>query len=141
MSRSMASAMVATRATAMPAMPKVLPALAVSCLDSPARARMNSRAATMYAACAAVSMVIGDSRLASDRSASGEHGEHPAGHREAAEDVDAGQQDRHEGQHGDQPLRRPWPICSSAPTTMIPEIALVTDISGVCRAWCTCPIT
>ena len=35
----------------------------------------------------------------------------------------------------------PWPICSRAPTTMIPEIALVTDISGVCRAWCTCPIT
>ena len=35
----------------------------------------------------------------------------------------------------------PWPICSSAPTTMIPEIALVTDISGVCSAWCTWPIT
>ena len=35
---------------AMPAMPKVLPGLAVSCWDSPARARMNSRAATMYAA-------------------------------------------------------------------------------------------
>ena len=35
----------------------------------------------------------------------------------------------------------PCPICSSAPTTMIPEIALVTDISGVCSAWCTFPIT
>ena len=35
----------------------------------------------------------------------------------------------------------PWPICSSAPVTMIPEIALVTDISGVCSAWCTLPIT
>ena len=34
-----------------------------------------------------------------------------------------------------------WPICSSAPTTMIPEIALVTDINGVCSAWCTWPIT
>ena len=33
------------------------------------------------------------------------------------------------------------PICSSAPTTMIPEMALVTDISGVCNAWCTLPIT
>ena len=33
------------------------------------------------------------------------------------------------------------PICSSAPTTMIPEIALVTDISGVCSAWCTLPMT
>jgi hypothetical protein len=27
-----------------------------------------------------------------------------------------------------------WPIWSRAPTTMIPEIALVTDISGVCNA-------
>ena len=25
--------------------------------------------------------------------------------------------------------------CSSAPTTIIPEIAFVTDIRGVCRAW------
>ena len=56
-SRSSASAMVATSATAMPAMPKVLPALEVSCLDSPASARMNSSAATMYAAVAAVSTV------------------------------------------------------------------------------------
>ena len=28
----------------------------------------------------------------------------------------------------------PWPICNSAPTTIIPEIALVTDINGVCSA-------
>ena len=33
------------------------------------------------------------------------------------------------------------PICSSAPTRMMPEIALVTDISGVCSAWCTLPMT
>src|SRR5699024_8752752 len=33
------------------------------------------------------------------------------------------------------------PICSSAPTTITPEIALVTDINGVCSAWCTLPIT
>jgi hypothetical protein len=39
--------MVAARARAMPAMPKLLPALALSCRDSPARLRMNSRAATM----------------------------------------------------------------------------------------------
>ena len=32
-------------------------------------------------------------------------------------------------------------ICSMAPTTMMPEIALVTDISGVCSAWCTLPMT
>ncbi|MNE67629.1 hypothetical protein D3C80_1632480 [compost metagenome] len=31
----------------------------------------------------------------------------------------------------------PWPICNNAPTTIIPEIALVTDINGVCNAWLT----
>ena len=45
-----------------------------------------------------------------------------------------------EGEHGDRRLS-PCPICSSAPTTMMPEIALVTDISGVCSAWCTLPMT
>ena len=29
----------------------------------------------------------------------------------------------------------PWPICNNAPTTIMPEMALVTDISGVCSAW------
>src|ERR1700722_16608195 len=66
----------------------------VSCLDSPARLMMNSTAATMYAAWAAEAAVTG-------RSALREHAEHPAGHGEAAEDVDAGQQDRRERQHGD----------------------------------------
>ena len=37
---------VATSAIAIPVMPKTLPARAVSCRDSPARARMNSSAAT-----------------------------------------------------------------------------------------------
>ena len=96
MSRSIASAIVATSATAMPAMPKVLPALAVSCWDSPASARMNSSAATMYAACAAVSSGHLVSSLV--HSGPGEHGEHATSHREATEDVDAGQQDRHERQ-------------------------------------------
>ena len=31
--------------------------------------------------------------------------------------------------------------CSRAPTTMMPLIALVTDMSGVCSAWCTLPMT
>ena len=39
--------MVAASAMAMPAMPNPLPAFAVSCLDSPARLRMNSSPATM----------------------------------------------------------------------------------------------
>jgi hypothetical protein len=38
---------VATRAIVIPAMPKALPDRAVSCRASPARARMNSSAATM----------------------------------------------------------------------------------------------
>ena len=38
---------VAASAMAMPAMPKTMPWRDVSCLDSPARLRMNSRAATM----------------------------------------------------------------------------------------------
>ena len=42
-----AARIVATRAMAMPIMPKRLPARAVSCRDSPARARMNARPATM----------------------------------------------------------------------------------------------
>src|SRR5690606_9936008 len=33
------------------------------------------------------------------------------------------------------------PIWSMAPTTMMPLIALVTLINGVCSAWCTLPIT
>ena len=33
------------------------------------------------------------------------------------------------------------PICSKAPRMMIPEIALVTAISGVCSAWLTFQIT
>src|SRR5690606_12573499 len=31
--------------------------------------------------------------------------------------------------------------CTSAPTTMMPEIALVTLMSGVCSAWATWPMT
>ena len=36
---------------------------------------------------------------------------------------------------------RAAPSWSRAPTTMMPLIALVTDISGVCRAWWTLPMT
>ena len=58
MSCATARAMVASSATTMPAMPNVLPALALSCFDSPASARMKSRAATMYAACATMSTLM-----------------------------------------------------------------------------------
>jgi hypothetical protein len=52
----MTRAIVATSAIVMPAMPYVRPFLADSCLDSPASERMNSRAATMYAAVVMVPM-------------------------------------------------------------------------------------
>src|SRR5689334_6530148 len=96
----MASAMVAPSATIMPTMPNALPALAVSCLDSPASARMNSRAATRYAACAAMLTIITNPSMScaeclESPSALAEHAQHAAGDREAAEDVDAGQQDRY----------------------------------------------
>ena len=42
-----ASPMVAASAIVMPAMPNTMPERDVSCLDSPARLRMNSSAATM----------------------------------------------------------------------------------------------
>src|SRR5689334_14191486 len=82
--RANASAIVAISATAIPTIPKVLPALEVSCLDRPASARMNRMAATTYAAVAVVSRV--------NISAPREHGQHAAGDRETAEDVDAGEQ-------------------------------------------------
>src|SRR5215218_4782595 len=93
--RASASAIVAISATAIPAMPNVLPALEVSCLESPASARMNRMAATTYAAVAMVSSL-------NIPLAPREHGQHAAGHREAAEDVDAGEQDGDRGEDGHQ---------------------------------------
>src|SRR6478609_11163337 len=101
--RASASAIVAIRATAMPAMPKVLPALDVSCLDSPASARMNSRAATTYAAVAVVSVFITWDIPLAPR----EHGQHAAGHGKAAENVDAGEQDRQGCNCGDDDIAVP----------------------------------
>ena len=123
--------MVAASAIVMPPIPNTMPERDVSCFDSPARLRMNNSAATMYAACETVSDVT--------PSVPDEHVEHAPGHGKAAEDVDAGHEDRQERQHGDRGVA--CPICSNAPTTMIPEIALVTDINGVCNAWWTLPIT
>ena len=64
------------------------------------------------------------------------------GDEEAAEDVDAGEDQRDEAE--DARPRRPvaepvsgTPTASSAPTTITEEIALVTDISGVCSAGVT----
>ena len=135
--RSSASTMVATRAMAMPAMPNVLPARGGLVLGQPGQGEDEQQRGDDVGRAARRSVrswVIG---LSSCR----EHGEHAAGHGEAAEDVDAGQQDRRRTASDGDRRRCAWPICSSAPTTMIPEIALVTDISGVCSAWCTLPMT
>src|ERR1700759_1243151 len=103
MCRANASAIVAISATAIPAMPKVLPARDVSCLDSPASARMKSRAATTYAAVAVVSKVIEWDMFLAPR----EHREHAAGDGEAAEDVDAGEQRRRRRQRRDDDVAVP----------------------------------
>src|SRR4051794_32887211 len=96
----MARPIVAARAIAMPEMPNQMPGFADSCFDRPARLRMNSRAATMYAALLTLSAVIVPSPLRASGS-SRKHPEHPTRHREPTEDVDARQQDRDERQRGD----------------------------------------
>ena len=70
------------------------------------------------------------------------HAEHALGDEEAAENVHRRHDQRHETERLRQlgPARRrpaPTPTASSAPTTITEEMALVTDISGVCRAGVT----
>ena len=69
------------------------------------------------------------------------HAEHALGDEEAAEDVDRGEDQREEAEASrrqpDARCRAPAPTASSAPTTITEEIALVTDISGVCSAGVT----
>ena len=70
------------------------------------------------------------------------HGEHALGDEEAAEDVDRGEDQRDEAEEPgpDRPSPEParvTPTASSAPTTITEEMALVTDISGVCSAGVT----
>ena len=72
------------------------------------------------------------------------HCEHALGHQEAAEDVDRGE---HQGKEAERARPEPGressasavdtPTARSAPTTMTEEMALVTDISGVCSAGVT----
>ena len=75
------------------------------------------------------------------------HGEHALGHQEAAEDVDRREDEADEAERPrpDRPLAEAGatltPTASSAPTTITEEIALVTDISGVCSAGVTCQTT
>src|ERR1700712_4834250 len=82
-----AKPMVAAKAMAIPPIPNTMPERDDSCLDSPARLKMNSSAATTYADCEAVAAVTS--------AAPREHAEHAPGNGEATEDVDAGHQNRH----------------------------------------------
>ena len=69
------------------------------------------------------------------------HREHPLGDEEATEDVDAASTSAMKPKSRASPVpSQPvsgTPTASSAPTMMTEEIALVTDISGVCRAGVT----
>ncbi len=71
------------------------------------------------------------------------HGQHPLGDEEAAEDVDRRENEREEAEDlgPDRAVaqrgRRLDADREQAPTTMTEEIALVTDISGVCSAGVT----
>jgi hypothetical protein len=70
------------------------------------------------------------------------HAEHALGDQEAAEDVDRGEDERDEAERARQigpesSATSATPTASSAPTTITEEIALVTDISGVCSAGVT----
>ena len=70
------------------------------------------------------------------------HRQHALGDQEAAEDIDRGEDQRDEAERA-RPQRavvvagERTPTASSAPTTITEEIALVTDISGVCSAGVT----
>ena len=68
------------------------------------------------------------------------HGEHALRDQEAAEDVDRGE---HQADEADRAREARalhasgTPTARSAPTTITEEMALVTDISGVCSAGVT----
>ena len=71
-----------------------------------------------------------------------EHAEHALRHQKAAEDVDRRECERDEPERArpDRPgiaAASATPTASSAPTTITDEMALVTDISGVCSAGVT----
>ena len=61
-----------------------------------------------------------------------EHLEHPVGDHETADHVDRGCRDRQKAQHRGSTSRWSPPAATSEPTSEMPEMALVADISGVC---------
>ena len=61
-----------------------------------------------------------------------EHLQHAVGDHEAADHVDRGGGDRDEAQDRAERARGRPPAATSEPTSEMPEMALVADISGVC---------
>ena len=63
-----------------------------------------------------------------------EHLEHAVGDEVAADDVGGGRNDGDEAEHARQRGADPSPLIRIAPTTEMAEMALVSDISGVCSS-------
>ena len=133
----MRSASVVTMAIAMPTMPNRLPCRLGRRARQPAQRQDEQDAGDeieeggeYWRSCAALTSLL----LV--------HREHALGDQEAAEDVHRGKDQREEAESRAQigPESSPTsstPTASSAPTTITEEIALVTDISGVCSAGVT----
>src|ERR1700733_10473214 len=96
-----AASVVAT-AIAMPIMPKKLPCRDDAGLDNPRSDRMNSTPATRYKTAERLALISGPPFASSPRGGCRSlhfflvHGEHALGDQEAAEDVDAGEDERDE---------------------------------------------
>src|SRR5690606_3047801 len=86
--------MVASKAIAIPAMPKLFPRCDVSCLESPARLKINRIAATMYAAVTNPPDICYPLAFT-------KHFQHALSHGETTENIDTGDQHRNEAQEAD----------------------------------------
>ena len=124
----------------MPIMPKRLPCRLVSGMRQAAQRQDEEDAGDEIEKCARLALMI-----MAPQPLLLVHRQHALGDQEAAEDVDRGEDQRDEAEDA-RPERpgapaRGTPTASSAPTTITDEIALVTDISGVCSAGVTAQTT
>ena len=130
------SQMVATRAMPMPTMPKALPSLAVSCFESPARRDDEEHRGDDVCRLDQVSgdVVIAAQSFRNIWSMRPVTAKPPKMLMLATSDAD-------EGERPDHRQRCRCRAGAAPPTTMMPLIALVSDMSGVCRAWATLEMT
>ena len=73
-------------------------------------------------------------RLAPSASLALEHLQHAVGDEEAADDVDRRADDGDEAEDRARPCRGREPAATSEPTSEMPEMAFVADMSGVCSS-------